>query len=81
MLENDGSEIKMWNRNFVVPVVILVTIFLGNTLLFAQSGTGRPSKEAVMQKTRNLRMPFIANEGQTDERVAFYANTFGGRCL
>ena len=23
-------------------------------------------------------MPFIANEGQTDEKVAFYANTFGG---
>ncbi|HLE87209.1 MAG TPA: hypothetical protein VI727_06065 [Candidatus Brocadiaceae bacterium] len=23
-------------------------------------------------------MPFIANEGQVDERVAFYAKTFGG---
>src|SRR3989339_859566 len=68
----------MWNKGFVVPMVILVTIFLGNTLLFAQSGTGSPSKEDIMQKTRKLRIPFIANEGQTDERVAFYANTFGG---
>lgn len=23
-------------------------------------------------------MPFIANNGQTDENVTFYANTFGG---
>ena len=26
-------------------------------------------------------MPFIANEGQMDEYVAFYAKTFGGDCL
>ena len=31
-----------------------------------------------MQRTQKLQMPFIANEGQSDERVAFYARTFGG---
>ncbi len=69
---------KRWNRVFVVPGVILVTIFLGNTLLFAQAGTGKPSKEEVIQKTQRLRIPFIANKGQSDEKVKFYANTFCG---
>ncbi len=27
---------------------------------------------------QNLQVPFIANEGQVDESVAFYAKTFGG---
>src|SRR3990167_2170375 len=35
-------------------------------------------KAEFAQKTRKLQMPFIANEGQTDAKVAFYANTFGG---
>src|SRR3990167_8284205 len=35
-------------------------------------------KAAFAQKTQKLQMPFIANEGQTDAKVAFYANTFGG---
>ena len=36
------------------------------------------SKAEVIQKTAKLQMPFIANNGQTNERVKFYANTFGG---
>ena len=36
------------------------------------------SKAEVIQKTKKLQMPFIANNGQTNERVKFYANTFGG---
>src|SRR3990167_4079738 len=36
------------------------------------------SKAEVIQKTKKLQMPFIANNGQTDEKVKFYANTFGG---
>ncbi|GIK14835.1 MAG: hypothetical protein DYG83_07350 [Candidatus Brocadia sp. AMX2] len=69
---------KRWNGVFVAPMVMFVTIFLGNIFLFAQAGTGKPSKEDVMQKAQKLRMPFIANEGQTDKGVAFYAQTFGG---
>ncbi len=29
-------------------------------------------------KMAAMRMPFVANEGQMDENVKFYANTFGG---
>ena len=35
-------------------------------------------KTEFAQKTMKLYMPFIANKGQMDERVKFYANTFGG---
>ena len=35
-------------------------------------------KAEFAQKTQKLQMPFIANEGQVDECVAFYAKTFGG---
>jgi len=43
------------------------------------TSTGDPqSKAEVVQKTAKLQMPFIANNGQTNERVKFYANTFGG---
>ena len=42
------------------------------------SGDACPTKEELVQKTRTLQMPFIANNGQVDEQVAFYAKTFGG---
>lgn len=51
----------------------LAISFLGNL-----EGATEPSKTEVIQKTQRLQIPFIANKGQMDERVAFYANTFGG---
>ena len=42
------------------------------------SGDACPTKEEVMQKTQTLQVPFIANNGQVDEKVSFYARTFGG---
>ena len=35
-------------------------------------------KAAFAQKTKKLQIPFIANNGQVDAQVKFYANTFGG---
>ena len=43
-----------------------------------QVSIDKPTKEALIQKTRTLQMPFIANNGQLDEQVRFYAKTFGG---
>ena len=34
--------------------------------------------ETVIEKTASLSIPFIKNEGQTDPKVKFYANTFAG---
>ncbi|MBI5306856.1 MAG: SBBP repeat-containing protein [Planctomycetes bacterium] len=42
------------------------------------SGDACPTQEALISKTRTLQMPFIANNGQVDEQVRFYAKTFGG---
>ncbi|MBF8276211.1 MAG: hypothetical protein HW390_1284 [Candidatus Brocadiaceae bacterium] len=42
------------------------------------SGVASPTKEELITKTKTLQMPFIANNGQVDEQVRFYAKTFGG---
>jgi hypothetical protein len=36
------------------------------------------AKAEVIQKMKGLHVPFMANEGQMDERVSFYARIFGG---
>jgi hypothetical protein len=36
------------------------------------------AKAEVIQKMKGLHVPFMANEGHMDERVSFYARTFGG---
>src|SRR3990170_111494 len=45
-----------------------------------REGIGDPKfqKSELLQKTKKLQMPFIANNGQMDEKVKFYAKTFGG---
>ncbi len=44
----------------------------------ASIGDPQLDKAAFAQKTKKLQIPFIANNGQVDERVKFYAKTFGG---
>ena len=41
-------------------------------------GEPQLDKAAFARKTKKLQMPFIANNGQVDEQVRFYAKTFGG---
>ncbi|TVM00546.1 MAG: hypothetical protein CV087_13155, partial [Candidatus Brocadia sp. WS118] len=69
---------KMKNAVLVVSVALLLITVLVNTILAEHGHKGKPSNAEVMQKTQKLQMPFVANEGQIDERVAFYARTFGG---
>src|SRR3990170_7530430 len=44
------------------------------------TSTGDPKLDsaAFAQKTKKLQMPFVANNGQVDKQVKYYANTFGG---
>ncbi|MCF6155316.1 MAG: hypothetical protein E3K36_08695 [Candidatus Brocadia sp.] len=57
----------------------LSTMTLAVTSLFANQGKkGKPLKEKATLEVQKLQMPFIANNGQVDERVLFYAQTFGG---
>ena len=41
-------------------------------------GINNLSKLEIIQKTQKLQVPFIANRGQIDRNVKFYANTFWG---
>ena len=45
-----------------------------STLPFQSPGLkqGFPVRSEVILKTQNLRMPFIANDGQTDKRIKIY---------
>lgn len=59
-------------------VVTLLAMSFTQHLHAEKESVGKPSKSEVMQKTKKLQIPFIANDGQTDEKVKYYANTFGG---
>jgi len=62
--------------------IMVILLFLEMSwiapLLADQASKSTISFAEVAQKTQNIRIPFIANAGQTDERVEFYANTSWG---
>ncbi|BBO18678.1 conserved hypothetical protein [Candidatus Brocadia pituitae] len=51
---------------------------LENSVRNQSLGIDKPLKSEVVQKMNKLQMPFIANEGQIEEQVGFYAKTFSG---
>ena len=59
-------------RRLLAAIVIAACSWAGAT------AASQPSRAEIAGKSRALSVPFIANEGQADERVAFYARTFGG---
>ena len=64
---------------FAIPAVILLAVFLVPSLLTSQSKVMyKPSKEDVAHKMQRIQIPFVANNGQVNAQVKFYANTFGG---
>ncbi|MDR4507969.1 MAG: SBBP repeat-containing protein [Candidatus Brocadiaceae bacterium] len=79
---------------FIIPAFVLLLIFLGQHILAEQDCVRKPflkplqpqsemknlsgKKVEALRNTQNLRIPFVANEGQSDEQVRFYAKTFGG---
>ncbi|MCF6149048.1 MAG: hypothetical protein E3K37_10345 [Candidatus Kuenenia sp.] len=67
----------MKERNCIFSVLIVLLLpFCFTFSLFAQGLKDKPSDKVVNQKIKKLQIQFIANEGQTDEKVKFYANTF-----
>ena len=64
----------------ILAVVVLSGVFV--TLAFKKPEStkrGEPANATVMQTMQNLQIPFIANAGQIDNDVGFYANTFAGQ--
>ena len=58
--------------------VLLSAMFLAKALLAEQDRVDKPSKAEVFEHIKKLQIPFVANKGQVDKQVKFYANTFGG---
>src|SRR3972149_2585236 len=74
-----GGRMKKRIWAFAIPAVILLAVFLVPSLLTSQSAVmDKPSKEDVAHKMRTIQIPFVANNGQVDKQVKFYAKTFGG---
>src|SRR3990167_3827502 len=74
---------KNWKTVFVVSgVTLALSAICGVAHLRESSHRGGISpqldKAEFARKTKKLQMPFIANKGQVDEQVEFYAKTFGG---
>ena len=69
---------KTGNKIFIMPAVFLMIVFLLSSFLAEQNYAGDISKDEVIQEVHKLQIPFIANKGQIDEKVAFYVNAFGG---
>ncbi len=66
------------SRMFFLMMFGIISTYVAGANQQSEAQHPKLEKEAFVQKAQKLRMPFIANHGQTDERVRFYANTFGG---
>lgn len=75
---DSNNNMKRGNKLFLFGAVLVVAVFFPPFFSDKQEDRNRSSKAAFMQKTQRLQIPFIANEHQMDERVAFFTNTFGG---
>jgi hypothetical protein len=60
----------------ILIVAILVLPVLGASA--KEEGSSAIPKSEVLSKVSKLHIPFIPNQGQMDERVKYYARSFGG---
>ncbi len=70
----------MIQRNFVIfaaSAFLFLIAFTALPLIASQKNSNIPSKTEIIQKTKKLQISFIANDGQVNEKVKLYANTFG----
>ncbi len=52
--------------------------FLQTTMFKKTISASTPSTAELQASLRHLNIPFVANQGQADKQVKFYAQTFGG---
>src|SRR3989338_260746 len=65
-------------KSYLCILSFIAFILLFTPVLTANEPATKPTNQEFKQKTAKLHMPFIANNGQVDEQVKFYAKTFGG---
>ncbi|UJS17102.1 MAG: SBBP repeat-containing protein [Candidatus Jettenia sp.] len=66
---------KKGSKVFTLLTIFSLALFLSS---FIVKGEDKLSEGEIKQKINTLQIPFIANEGQTDEKVGFYAHISGG---
>ncbi|MFN3533453.1 MAG: hypothetical protein ACK41Q_13245, partial [Candidatus Brocadia sp.] len=66
------------NKIFLFGAALVTTVFFLPFFQDKQEDANLLSKATFIQKTQRLQIPFIANEHQMDERVAFFTNIFVG---
>jgi len=69
---------KFYVYGLAVFCTLLGLFFIQPTLFHGTSSASTPSKADIHAKLQHLSIPFVANQGQTDKKVKFYAATFGG---
>lgn len=77
-MEGSNTTMKRWNKIFFSGAIFVVAVFFLPFFQGKQEDIKKSSEAAFMQKTQRLQIPFIANEHQMDERVAFVTNAFWG---
>jgi PKD repeat protein len=71
-------------RNPILVVCVIAVIFVlgvvGTDEAWSANtkGSGPPLQRELLPEATGLSVPFLSNQGQADETVAFYARTFGG---
>src|SRR3990167_7405653 len=65
-------------KSHLCVLSFIAFLLLFTPVLTANEPATKPTNQEFKQKTAKLQMPFIANNGQVDELVKFYAKTFGG---
>src|SRR3989338_5844280 len=65
-------------KSYLCILSFIAFLLLFTPVLTANEPATKPTNQEFKQKTAKLHMPFIANNGQVDEQVRFYAKTFGG---
>src|SRR3990172_4052727 len=66
------------HKIFLSGIVLFMAVPFLLFIMGKQEDVNKRLKEEFVQKTQRLQMPFMANEHQMNERVAFFTNTFGG---
>ncbi len=69
---------KRVSKVFTASVTLLLVIFLIRSFLHEQKCIAKPSKIEVIQKIKGMQIPFVANKGQVNERIKFYAHISDG---
>jgi chitodextrinase len=69
---------KFYSCGLAVFCALLGLFFIQPVLFHGTSSANTPAKTDIRARLQRISVPFVANQGQTDKQVKFYAATFGG---